>query len=133
MVDVMLNNYHKRAKKFNAKGGPKALLSQKGHSLTKKGKTKGKPKSSTTEKTKGQREGEERMRADLEKSARERERAEKDFVGTEENLGSLDIESFFEKAVQVDWQVEIMTMAAKTKKRTLVARLTAATVTRKMI
>lgn len=40
------------------------------------------------------------MRADLEKSARERERAEKDFVGTEENLGSLDIESFFEKAVQ---------------------------------
>lgn len=40
------------------------------------------------------------MRADLEKSARERERAEKDFVGTEENLGSLDIESFFKKAAQ---------------------------------
>lgn len=81
----------KRSRKFNAKGGTKAL-EKKGTSLTKKGKTKrpgGKAKNQDGAKTK-----KEEVDSDVE----ERERASNDFLNVD-NLGKLDMDSFFEKAV----------------------------------
>mmetsp|Transcript_9672 Transcript_9672/g.21808 ORF Transcript_9672/g.21808 Transcript_9672/m.21808 type:complete len:879 (-) Transcript_9672:95-2731(-) len=81
----------KRSRKFNAKtGGAAKALSTKGTSLTKKGKTKRK-----TVNAKGQND------KDLEvndgKEERERVRASNDFLN-EDNLGTLDMDSFFQKA-----------------------------------
>lgn len=79
----------KRSRKFNAKtGGAAKVLGKKGTSLTKKGKTKRKTVKEKADKIDEVTDG---------KEERERERDSNDFLNTD-NLGNLDMESFFQKA-----------------------------------
>eukprot|EP00804_Cyclotella_cryptica_P006266 CCRYP_010119-RA/>CCRYP_010119-RA protein AED:0.00 eAED:0.00 QI:180/1/1/1/1/1/2/1238/520 len=92
----------KRSKKFIAKGGAKGMLEKKGITIAKKGKPVMRSKKKRTDdnnavgNVKGNTNGSNKERND-EKERQERERSENDFTSTE-NLGSLDIDSFFEKA-----------------------------------
>eukprot|EP00804_Cyclotella_cryptica_P029497 CCRYP_011289-RA/>CCRYP_011289-RA protein AED:0.13 eAED:0.13 QI:268/1/1/1/1/1/2/130/893 len=92
----------KRSKKFIAKGGAKGMLEKKGSTIAKKGKPvmrskkKRKDDDNAAGNAKGNTNGSNKERND-EKERQERERSENDFTSTE-NLGSLDIDSFFEKA-----------------------------------
>jgi nucleolar complex protein 2 len=89
----------KRSKKFMAKGGAKQLEKKGTKLLNKKGnkaKFKKKNDGSNTDKE-GKAEREERERQQ-QQSSLEKERSDKDFI-SEENLGELDMDSFFEKAV----------------------------------
>lgn len=81
----------KRSRKFNAKGGIKAL-EKKGTSLTKKGKTKRTTKNNNQDK----KDNDARNTKEVDDNEK-KERAANDFLN-EDNLGSLDMESFFEKA-----------------------------------
>mmetsp|Transcript_3047 Transcript_3047/g.6747 ORF Transcript_3047/g.6747 Transcript_3047/m.6747 type:complete len:880 (-) Transcript_3047:141-2780(-) len=88
----------KRSRKFIAKGGtPKSQLDKKkGASLTKKGKTK-----RPNNKHAGKKGGDSGNGNDEDTTGREKEEAERqsnDFLNAD-NLGRLDMDSFFEKAV----------------------------------
>mmetsp|Transcript_19836 Transcript_19836/g.39711 ORF Transcript_19836/g.39711 Transcript_19836/m.39711 type:complete len:888 (-) Transcript_19836:44-2707(-) len=87
----------KRSRKFNAKGGPKGLLS-KGATITKKGKVKRGSNNSKTPAEKA--EANERIKSVYkeEKEREEKRRSDNDFTNVDENLGELDMEAFFEKA-----------------------------------
>ncbi|KAK1740921.1 hypothetical protein QTG54_008173 [Skeletonema marinoi] len=87
----------KRSRKFNAKGGPKGLLS-KGASITKKGKVKRGSNNSKSPAEKA--EANERIKSVYkeEKEREEKRRSDNDFTNVDDNLGELDMEAFFEKA-----------------------------------
>ena len=84
----------KRSRKFNAKTGGASSALQKGVSLTKKGKTKrgggGKAGGTPADRSKGE------NNEQLDKAKQERISSD---VLNMDNLGALDIDSFFEKAV----------------------------------
>jgi nucleolar complex protein 2 len=85
----------KRSRKFNAKGGPKGMLS-KGATITKKGKLKrGANHKSPAEKA----EANERTKSVYkeEKEREEKRRSDNDFTNVD-SLGELDMDAFFEKA-----------------------------------
>jgi nucleolar complex protein 2 len=85
----------KRSRKFNAKGGPKGMLS-KGATITKKGKVKrGGSNKSPADKA----EANERIKSVYkeEKEREEKRRSDNDFTNVD-SLGELDMEAFFEKA-----------------------------------
>ena len=88
----------KRTRKFEAKGGVKARL-EKG-TITNKGKLKRKRKGGGNNNNKGDDFAVKKAKATLDRHQREeqRKKAENDFM-SQENLGELDIEKFFQAAI----------------------------------